>query len=160
MSAGPFIRCALLSDLDQIFALEQQAPAVAHWPRAMYETLLSGYKSAEPLRTMFVAGIANEIVAFCVVSFLKAAQDAEFENITVASPARRAGVGRRLLHQACSWAREQGAQEIHAEVRESSTAARALYCSAGFQQTGRRGGYYQNPAENAIILSLRLRTRI
>ena len=42
------------------------------------------------------------------------------------------------------------------EVRESNQAARALYVKLGFQENGRRRGYYPQPQEDAILLTLRL----
>jgi ribosomal-protein-alanine N-acetyltransferase len=39
------------------------------------------------------------------------------------------------------------------EVRASNVAAIALYEKYGFQQAGLRKGYYQNPREDAIIMT-------
>jgi ribosomal-protein-alanine N-acetyltransferase len=38
------------------------------------------------------------------------------------------------------------------EVRESNSAARALYASRGFLAVGRRRGYYRSPVEDALVL--------
>jgi len=38
------------------------------------------------------------------------------------------------------------------EVRASNDPARLLYEKLGFQQAGRRPGYYRNPREDALIL--------
>jgi ribosomal-protein-alanine N-acetyltransferase len=43
------------------------------------------------------------------------------------------------------------ASKIFLEVRESNLPARRLYEKHGFHETGRRRGYYQNPAEDAIL---------
>jgi ribosomal-protein-alanine N-acetyltransferase len=47
---------------------------------------------------------------------------------------------------------ERGVQVVYLEVRESNTAARALYGAHGFIEVGRRGQYYRRPVEDAIIL--------
>ena len=39
------------------------------------------------------------------------------------------------------------------EVRKSNAPAIALYEKYGFQQAGLRPGYYQNPREDAVIMT-------
>ena len=39
------------------------------------------------------------------------------------------------------------------EVRPSNQAAVALYCKHGFQEAGRRKDYYQDPTEDALLLT-------
>ena len=41
---------------------------------------------------------------------------------------------------------------ITLEVRQSNEAALALYRKYGFEQSGRRKNYYDNPTEDALIL--------
>ncbi len=41
------------------------------------------------------------------------------------------------------------------EVRESNTAAQALYRKLGFVEIGRRSKYYDDPEETAIVMQLR-----
>lgn len=75
----------------------------------------------------------------------------EIENIAIAGPARRGGLGTRLLEEFLDLARERGAQAVFLEVRESNLAARKLYEKCGFLEAGRRQGYYHSPEENAVI---------
>jgi ribosomal protein S18 acetylase RimI-like enzyme len=53
-------------------------------------------------------------------------------------------------------ARSRGAEEIFLEVRESNLAARRLYETSGFSESGRRQSYYQQPQEDAIVYHLGL----
>ena len=39
-------------------------------------------------------------------------------------------------------------------MRESNSAARALYQSRGFEELSRRRGYYRTPVEDALVLRL------
>ncbi len=72
----------------------------------------------------------------------------EVLNLAVAPRYRRRGVARALLAAViCSG-------KWFLEVRESNTAARRLYASAGFQEIGRRRGYYSNPREDAVQVAL------
>lgn len=79
------------------------------------------------------------------------AGESELLNIAVAPAARRGGLGAELLHAALDWAGARGARETFLEVRESNRGAITLYEKAGFRAVGRRPGYYQAPAEDAIL---------
>lgn len=106
-----------------------------------------------PPRVALVAE-TTEVVGF--VALLAATAEWELENIAVAPQVRRAGVARTLIERAAGQARSAGAREIVLEVRESNLAARRLYESCGFRQTGLRPRYYSNPAESAVLYSLSL----
>jgi ribosomal-protein-alanine N-acetyltransferase len=68
--------------------------------------------------------------------------------LEVSAAARRCGIATILVSR---WlAATRG--DVYLEVRESNTAARALYASLGFQQVGRRADYYTDPTEPAIVM--------
>jgi len=68
--------------------------------------------------------------------------EAELLLIGVAPVARGHGLGRALLAQAKLDSRHRGMSEMFLEVRESNSAAFGLYRSSGFNEVGRRKGYY------------------
>lgn len=70
------------------------------------------------------------------------ADEAEILTLAVRPEARQAGLGLRLVEQACADAVSQGATRLFLEVAEDNVAARALYARAGFSEAGRRAGYY------------------
>jgi len=78
--------------------------------------------------------------------------EAELLNLAVSRQSRRRGTGAALVQHAVREAAARGARAVFLEVRESNVAARALYASAGFDQVGRRKGYYERPTEDALIL--------
>ncbi len=90
------------------------------------------------------------IVGFSVVYL--AGLEGDLANLATSPTARRTGVGRRLLEHVLQVARSRGAHTIFLEVRESNSAARALYSSAGFVDVGRRKKYYARPVEDALVL--------
>jgi ribosomal-protein-alanine N-acetyltransferase len=83
-------------------------------------------------------------------------QEWEIENVAVSGPARRRGMGSRLLGEFLRLVHHQGGREVFLECRESNHAARKLYERWAFVEAGRRKAYYQNPVEDALILRLSL----
>jgi ribosomal-protein-alanine N-acetyltransferase len=80
------------------------------------------------------------------------ADEGEIADVAVAPEARRRGIARVLLERVAADAVEAGVRALYLEVRESNSAARALYRSLGFAQVGVRRGYYQRPSEDALLL--------
>ena len=71
----------------------------------------------------------------------------EVENLAVAPAYRRNGLGMRLLDALETAAKEKQCRSIYLEVRESNTAARALYQKAGFTELCRVNRLFSHPAE-------------
>jgi ribosomal-protein-alanine N-acetyltransferase len=85
-----------------------------------------------------------------------AADEAELLTIAVQAARRRRGAARALLQGVIQRARQQGAQRLFLEVGVDNDGARLLYAQAGFEEVGRRAGYYTRPAGLADALVLRL----
>ena len=81
------------------------------------------------------------------------AGEAHITNIAVREQYQRQGVGELLLVSTIDLSREQRAETMTLEVRESNTIAQNLYSKYGFRQTGVRRGYYLDNREDAIIMS-------
>lgn len=114
---------------------------------------------------------AGEIAALDAVALLEddaglvlvrtVAGEAEILTIGVRPEARGAGVGRRLLEAALAAALAEGAGAVFLEVAEDNPAARRLYAGLGFEEVGRRRGYYPRagtPAVDALVLRRALNT--
>jgi ribosomal-protein-alanine N-acetyltransferase len=95
-------------------------------------------------------GAADQVLGYIVAWFV--AGEGEISNIAVDPSAWGSGVGRALLNSALEEGRERSAGAVYLEVRESNERARALYDSTGFEEVGRRKGYYRRPVEDAIML--------
>ena len=78
--------------------------------------------------------------------------EGEILNLAVAKGNRRRGEGTALSRQMMNSFAMRGVQRVFLEVRESNLGAIAFYESLGFRRVGRRQGYYQQPAEAALIL--------
>ena len=82
------------------------------------------------------------------------AERAEVIDLRVLASERRQGLGRQLLWASLTALGDVGAVEL--EVRSSNVAARTLYESLGFSETGSRPNYYAtaNGREDAILMTL------
>jgi [ribosomal protein S18]-alanine N-acetyltransferase len=93
---------------------------------------------------------SERVLGYVVAWFV--AGEGEISNIAVNPDGWGRGVGRSLLNAALEEGRRRRAGAVYLEVRESNQRARALYESTGFEEVGRRKGYYRRPVEDAIML--------
>jgi len=107
----------------------------------------------------FVAARSDggEVLGYVVAWFV--ADEGQIANLAVAPSGWGRGIGRALLTSALNEAASRGVRDIYLEVRESNQRARRLYGSTGFQEVGRRRGYYRRPVEDAIVLRRTLEGR-
>lgn len=75
-------------------------------------------------------------------------------NISIAAECQRQGLGSELLEFLFAEARNAGAQTMFLEVRPSNASGRALYRRYGFEEIGRRRGYYpgHGEREDAVVM--------
>ena len=109
----------------------------------------------------FAASLADPAVFLCggaagVALGRVAADEAELLTLAVHPEARRRGRGRRLLAAFERDAMARGAARAFLEVAADNLAARSLYAAAGYQEAGRRSGYYRDAEdgrEDAMVLA-------
>ena len=129
------VRPAASGDLEAIGAIQAASRVASQWNPAQYLR----YECT-------VALIGGRIAGFLVVR-QTAPEEREVLNFAVDTAWRRKGVGRRLME--AEFAR--GAVTRFLEVRESNRPAIEFYQNAGFRPSGRRGSYYKDPNEDALI---------
>ena len=83
--------------------------------------------------------------------------EGEITNVSVAEDARRRGVGRLLVRTMLDKMRIAGLNMIHLEVRKSNIPAIRLYEEFFFAQDGERKNYYEEPTEDAVLMSCTLK---
>ena len=140
------VRAALPRDAARVAAIEATCFSDP-WSEGSFRSLIAGG------RVWFMVAVddaTSEIIGYIVVWF--AADEAELANIAVAPAMRGEGIGAELLDAALAAARQRGAVHMYLEVRDSNSAARGLYQSRGFEEVGRRRGYYRHPVEDALVL--------
>ena len=126
----------------------------AHWSTQQYETAVAGEAPSRVVLIIEEAGAEEEAGVRGFIAGKGLGEEWEIENIAVAEPARRRGLGTRLLGEFLDLARSRGANMIFLEVRESNVGARRLYEKWAFVETGRRKLYYREPEEDAITYQL------
>ena len=147
------IRAATPADADAVIAIAHATAThtAGRWSREQYARLFR--PTAEDLpREVLVVEHEGAIAGFLVG--LAVGSEWELENIVVQPELRGRGLGEELVTAFLERAKEQGAERVDLEVRESNAAGRSLYERCGFSESGRRRGYYQDPPEDAILYTL------
>jgi ribosomal-protein-alanine N-acetyltransferase len=76
--------------------------------------------------------------------------ESELLTIAVDPDCRRQGLGASCLAAYEATAKSRGAVTSFLEVADDNAPAKALYLRAGYQETGRRRGYYARKPGNAV----------
>lgn len=140
------------ADIDAVLAIEERVQAFP-WTRGNFaDALVAGYEG-------WIARTDNTVIGFAVL--MRAVDDIHLLVIGIAPEFQRTGRGRALLEFAITQAREAGMRRMLLEVRPSNAAAIAFYKRAGFEEIGRRRGYYPAPVEmggreDAIVMAREL----
>jgi ribosomal-protein-alanine acetyltransferase len=147
---GMRLRPATAADVPAVLAIQRETPTLSQWSQRQYEDIFAAGSSR-------VAAVMEEdVVVLGFVIAREIGSEWEIENIAVTAAARRQGVATRLLQHAIEVARERGGRVLFLEVRESNHPALRLYDKQGFTLAGRRGGYYVDPVEDALVYRLLL----
>lgn len=99
-----------------------------------------------------VAIVKGDIVGFGGVWVL--ADEAHITTIAVHPDQQRQGIGRALMDELISRAKERGAVCSTLEVRAGNVAAITLYEDMGYVRSGLRKRYYPDNNEDAVIMWL------
>lgn len=75
------------------------------------------------------------------------------DNIAVLPAMRRCGIGKTIVESLINFTETHNGIFVSLEVRESNAPAITLYTKLGFQENGRRRGFYTKPPEDALILT-------
>ncbi|AGI26024.1 ribosomal protein S18-alanine N-acetyltransferase [Pseudomonas sp. MT3] len=148
MSDAVSFRPMTEADLDAVLKIEYAA--FSHpWTRGIFADGLKSYEC-------WVMFEGTQQVGHGVIQLIL--DEAHLLNITVKPESQGRGLGLRLLEHLMKRAHELNAVECFLEVRESNQPAYRLYERYGFNEIGRRRGYY--PAvggrEDALVMACTL----
>lgn len=145
----PIFRPMTEADVESVLKIE--FAAFSHpWTRGIF---LDCVKSGHECWLMYL-GVQQ--IGHGVLS--AAGDESHLLNLTVKPESQSHGLGGKLLAHLLQRAKERGAETTFLEVRESNRPAIHLYERVGFNEIGRRRGYY--PAvggrEDALVMACSL----
>jgi len=149
------IRRVHLEDLDEIMVIERASFPVA-WEYSIFLNIClhGGQIASGQSRELFMDVLEKDakVIGYVVWETNRQVSKGHILNLAVHVDERRRGKGTILLSSVLDNLRTSNIRTCHLEVRESNTAARALYESNGFTVSARIPGYYFD--EDAIEYSL------
>ncbi len=104
---------------------------------------------------------ARFFVAFCeeqIAGYIGAHNivgEVYITNVAVFPEFRRQGVGEALIKNLIDLSFSEKAEFITLEVRKSNVGAINLYSKMGFKEVGSRKNFYENPREDALLMTHR-----
>lgn len=143
------IREMLLRDVDQVFAIEQDAYPFP-WSKSLFEQAVTTNKYA------CVFEVNDKIIGYAVLSFVVG--EVELLNICISPSQQGKGYANQLLTHLIDFSEQRKNHEMFLEVRVSNASAIHLYEKLGFNEIGRRKNYYpgKQGREDAILMALPL----
>lgn len=150
---GIILRSAEATDLQRLLGMAASSPGAPVWSSSIWQQILRS-PDAGVHRIVLIAESVNQCVGFGVLGL--AGDNAEIESLAVSAEWRRRGIARQICTDLMGWARARRAKHASLEVRVSNTAAHALYLSLGFREVALRRGYYRDPEEDALVMTIDL----
>ncbi len=142
----PLVRPMRLSDLPVVMEVDQRS-LPKPWSEEIWRQELSS-----PFGLYLVLEEDGAVSGYIGLKLIS--DEAHVMTIAVRPEHRRRGFARTLVEAALADPASAGAKRVYLEVRPSNVAARALYGSLGFAETGVRPRYYGD--EDALLMTLDL----
>ena len=147
-----------MSDIIIRKAAAEDVPAIAEIEKASIPQPWSEAAFADALTqenaVTLVAETDGEIAGFITGVFIF--DNADIYSVATAEQHRKNGIGGKLL-QAFFDTLPTGVETVGLEVRESNLSAISLYEKSGFERVGMRKNFYEQPRENAVLYTKKLR---
>ncbi len=140
-----------MEDIAQVLDIERASFSIP-WSQNLF---LSEFRSSSvSLLLVALADTPLRTVVGYIVCWL-IADEMHILNLAVDRSYRRQGIAKKLVLAAINRSHQKGGKRGFLEVRSSNTAAQKLYSSLGFTGTSVRRDYYDEPVEDAVIMTLR-----
>lgn len=146
-------------DLVDVVEIEETC-GLSRWGWEAYHAELSQRRRSVMLVARFQNGkdfsAEQKIKGFIAARLV--ADELHINNVAVRQEYRRLGIAKKLLDTVLDEAARMGARTAFLEVRVGNAPAQALYARCGFRVAGRRPNYYTQPVEDALVMSLAMRS--
>ena len=138
------IRDMDIGDLCDILSIEEKCFSADKWQAEDFT-----YRFSDPRFVNLVdereGRVAGYITTFSVLD------EMNIDSVAVDEDYRHQGIAKELIFKVIA---RKHPEKVYLEVRESNAPAIGLYTSLGFENVGLRKNYYQQPVENAILMTL------
>ena len=143
------LRAMAPSDLPQVISIEA-ASYPDPWSVKTFEDCLMAEAKGYRCHVLLMGDL---VIGHAVLTVVLG--EAELLNFCLAPEHRGLGRAGSYFDQLLEVLRQQGAQKLFLEVRQSNTPARRLYASAGMHEVGVRTDYYpsEQGREDAILMA-------
>lgn len=144
----------LLSDLQEVLEIESLS-FTTPWSRELFIREIHSEFSK-----MFVAHSCHvgERKVMGYISLWFVGDEMHILNLACHPEYRRSGVAKGLLEHSLSLSLQGGVRNAFLDVRKSNRKAQSLYKKYGFTPIGTRKGYYSDTKEDAVVMSLAVRS--
>jgi ribosomal-protein-alanine N-acetyltransferase len=132
------------NELAHYYVLRPRSAALSIAPMPIWRRLWQAMRRRPPADTGLILGYGGFWLMY---------DEAHISTLAIRVAWRRQGLGELLLAALLDKAQRLGASRVTLEVRVSNAAAQNLYAKYGFEQVGRRKGYYADNREDALILT-------
>ncbi len=139
-----------------LMATEQHIKAIAELEKECFSLPWSEKTLTEAMgnnTVFFVAQRGKKTIGYVGIS--RVLDEGYITNVAVSKNYRKKGVGTALLNRVFGLAKDENLSFISLEVRLSNQNALSLYEKFGFKEEGKRKNFYDNPKEDALILTKR-----
>lgn len=131
-------------DVPEISRLEREAFSMP-WSEEDFEGMIRSENAR-----YYVAEKEGAILGGCGLYIVL--EEASITNVVIRREARNQGVGTDLMRHMMEMCGRDGVKAFTLEVRVSNKAAIHMYEKVGFVSEGIRPGFYEKPAEDAMIM--------
>jgi ribosomal-protein-alanine N-acetyltransferase len=135
-------------DVSRVLQIERELFTDA-WPDEAFEVVRN-----PPGIKHYVVTVDSLIVGYAVTSRIE--EEFQIANLAVASEYQKKGLGTKLMKFILGQAVKANCEYCYLEVRAGNTRAIEFYRKFGFKITGIQTNYYENPIEDAVIMTLTL----
>lgn len=147
---GEFCKIKILSakkeNINDIAEIEKLCFSSPWSQEAIMESFENGTK-------FFIALFETQVVGYCGINTVL--DEGYITNVAVKKDFRNLYIGTALLNNLDNLAKKENLSFISLEVRVSNNAAISLYQKCGYENMGVRKGFYENPKEDAFIMTKR-----
>lgn len=134
------------NDIEAVVALEAEI-----FPDAWS---IKSVKETHEQKHALVLGAYKEETLIGYVIFYYVLDEGEIARIAVSPCWRRQGVGEKIFDGLLAFCTEKGIERILLDVRMSNEPAQQFYRKSGFTEDGVRKNFYDNPKEDALLMSM------